>query len=166
MTRREDPEVRLTEALEAYRAAAHAEADSHFDEKALETQRARILARLEQAGQRARVLPFPGGTGASARAGNGHPRRWISAAAAAGLLIGLVTGQLLHVMPGDNWVHREPVRKTAPAPSAPRMAIVPAVATTSLDPEDALLDAIDAAVTRQGASDLRAFEDLTFGEPY
>lgn len=164
MTRREDPEVRLTEALDAYRAAARAEADGYFDERALEAQRARILSRLEQAGHRARVLPFPG-AGTSVRSGNSHPRRWISAAAAAGLLIGLVTGQLLHVMPGDNWVHRDPVRMAPPA-AAPRMAIVPAVVNTSLDPEDALLDAIEAAVARPGASDLRAFEDLTFGEPY
>ena len=164
MTRREDSEVRIAEALDAYRAAAHAEADSYFDERALEAQRARILARIEQAGQRARVLPFPNAA-ASVRIGSSHPRRWISAAAAAGLLIGLVTGQLLHVMPGDNWVHRDPVRMAPPA-SAPRMAIVPAVVNTSLDPEDALLDAIDAAVARPGASDLRAFEDLTFGEPH
>lgn len=164
MSRREDTEATLTDTLDAYRAAAHAEADSHFDDRALEAQRARILARLEQAGQRARVLPFPG-AGTTVRLGASHTRRWISAAAAAGLFIGLVTGQLLHVMPGDNWVHREPVRVAAPS-RAPRMAIVPAVANTSLDPEDALLDAIDAAVDRQGAWDLRAFEDLTFSDPY
>jgi hypothetical protein len=163
MTPREKSEARMTEALDAYRAAAHAEADGYFDERALEAQRVRILARLEQAGQRARVLPFPG-AGATPRLGPSHSRRWISAAAAAGLFIGLVTGQLLHVMPGDNWVHREPVRVSAPP--GPRLAIVPALATTSLDPEDALLDAIDAAVNRQGAWDLRAFEDLTFNEPY
>jgi hypothetical protein len=68
-------------------------------------------------------------------------------------------------MPGDNWVHRDPVRASPPAPPA-RMAIVPAVVNTSLDPEDALLDAIDAAVKRQGASDLRAFDDLTFSDSY
>lgn len=163
MTPREDSEARLTDALDAYRAAAHAEADGHFDERALESQRVRILARLEQVGHRARVLPFPG-AGPNLRLGTSHPRRWISAAAAAGLLIGLVSGQLLHVMPGDNWVHREPVRITAP-PGA-RRAIVPAVVKTSLDPEDALLDAVDAAVTRLGASDLRAFDDLTFSDPY
>lgn len=164
MSSREDSEARLADALGAYRAAAHAEADSYFDDRALETQRARILSRLEQAGQRARVLPFPV-AGPTVRLGTSHPRRWISAAAAAGLLIGLVTGQLLHVMPGDNWVHREPAR-VQPAAGAPRMAIVPAIANTSLDPEDALLDAIDAAVNRQGAFDLRAFDDLTFGDPY
>jgi len=163
MTPREDSEARITDALDAYRAAAHAEADGFFDDRTLEVQRTRILARLEQAGQRARVLPFPGAN-ASVRSGTSHPRRWISAAAAAGLFIGLLTGQLLHVMPGDNWVHREPVRMGAPPGSL--MAVVPAVVNTSLDPEDALLDAIDAAVTRQGASDLRAFDDLTFSEPY
>ena len=44
MKSREDSEARLKEALEAYRSAAHAEADSYFDERALETQRGRILA--------------------------------------------------------------------------------------------------------------------------
>lgn len=159
MTSREEPKARRDDALDAYRAAARAEADRHFDDRALETQRARILARLEQAGQRARVLPFPGSTPPS-RPGTGHTRRWISAAAAAGLLIGLITGQLLHVMPGDNWVHRDPGRLGAPPRGS--MAVVPAVATTSIDAEDALLDAIDAAVTRRGATDLRAFDDFMF----
>ena len=163
MTRREDSEARLTEALDAYRAAAHAEADSYFDERALEAQRLRILSRLEQAGHRARVLPFPG-TGANVRLGTSHPRRWIERRR------------------GGRLVHRPRDRPAAPhharrqlgasesvriaAPAGPRMAIVPAVVTTSLDPEDALLDAIDAAVTRQGASDLRAFDDITFSDPY
>jgi len=164
MRSREDSEARLNEALEAYRAAAHADADSHFDERALETQRARIMARLEQAGQRARVLPFPGAS-AGVRPGSGHSRRWISAAAAAGLLIGLVTGQLLHVMPGDNWVHRDPVR-LSPGPASSRLAVVPAIVQTSFDSEDALLDAIDAAITQRGSSDLRAYDDLTFSEPW
>jgi hypothetical protein len=159
--RSRDDDARLSGALDAYRAAAHADADSHFDDRALEAQRLRILARIEQAGQRAKVLPFPGAE-AITRVGAGTSRRWISAAAAAGLLIGLITGQLLHVMPGDNWVHREPARLAAePAPS--RMGIVPAVVNTSLDADDALLDAIDRAVARQGASDLRAFDDFTFG---
>lgn len=159
MTSRDDTEARLKNALDAYRAAAHAEADGYFDERALEAQRLRILARLEQAGHRAKVLPFPG-VMAAGRPGAGTSRRWISAAAAAGLLIGLVTGQLLHVMPGDNWVHRDPIRSAQPSP---RMAVVPAVVNTSLDADDALLDAIDRAVARHGARDLRAFDDLTFG---
>ncbi len=162
MMSRDESDATLARALEAYRAAAHAEADSHFDERALEAQRVRVMARLEAAGQRARVLTFPGAP-AGLRTPGSSSRRWISIAAAAGLLIGLVTGQLLHVMPGDNWVHREPVRALAPAP---RMTVVPAVATSG-EAEDALLDAVDAAVSRRAVSELRALDDFTFtSEPY
>jgi len=155
----------MTAALDAYRAAAWAEADAHFDERALEAQRLRILQRLEQAGQRAKVLPFPGSV-SGGRPSASISRRWISAAAAAGLLIGLVTGQLLHVLPGDSWVHREPVR---PQPLAEtRTGAGPTRVSVPIDdPDNDLLDAIDLAVTRGGASELRALHDLTFAyEPY
>jgi hypothetical protein len=162
MTSRDDSWTRRLDILDAYREAAHIEADSHFDERALEAQRQRILARLEQAGQRAKVLPFPGAA-PTTRLGASSSRRWISAAAAAGLLVGLLTGQLLHVMPGDNWVH--PERTALGAPAAGRLTVVPSVVKTSLDADDALLDAIDAAVNRPLATDLRAFADFTFNEP-
>ena len=58
----------------------------HFDERALEAQRQRILQRIEQAGQRARVLHFPTTTATARPSVAGVSRRWISAAAAAGLL--------------------------------------------------------------------------------
>ncbi len=159
----EETDATIATALEAYRAAAHAEADAHFDERALETQRQKILQRLEQAGQRARVIPFPGAT-EPVRPGIASSRRWISAAAAAGLLIGLVTGQLFHVSHGDRWV---PQVASAPRPAAAapatngRMAAVPALATFT-DPDDDLLDAVELAVSRHGAYELRAFDDLTF----
>jgi hypothetical protein len=163
MTSHHDSEAGRRDVLDAYRAAAHAEADAHFDDRALDAQRQRILARLEQAGHRARVLPFPGAT-ATTRLGAGSSRRWISAAAAAGLLVGVLTGQLLHVMPGDNWVHPERGSLAQPGPS-PHSSVVPALAKTSLDPDDALLDAIDRAVALHSVTDLRAFDDLTFDDP-
>jgi hypothetical protein len=159
MIRRDDPDPLLADALEAYRAAACAEADAYFDEHALEVQRQHILERLAQAGQPARVLHFPGAP-APYRPAAGISRRWISAAAAAGLLVGLITGQLLHVMPGDAWVHRVAPRHPQSVPVG-RMVALPALATTT-DADNALLDAIDVAVTSRGASDLRAFDDLTF----
>ncbi len=108
------------------------------------------------------MLNFPTTTAIARPSVAGVSRRWISAAAVAGLLIGLGTGQLLHVMPGDNWVNRDTTsRPTASAPAG-RLAIVPAVALTSADADDALLDAIDVAVTSRGASELRALDDLTF----
>jgi hypothetical protein len=162
MTGREGTDPTLAAALDAYRAAAHAEADAHFDERALEAQRQRILQRIEQAGQRARVLHFPTTAATMRPSVAGVSRRWISAAAAAGLLIGLGTGQLLHVMPGDNWVNRETTARPTAAAPASRRAIVPALAITSTTDDDALLDAIDVAVTSRGASELRALDDLTF----
>jgi hypothetical protein len=150
--------------LDALRAAAHAEADAQFDERALEAQRASILQRIDHVNQRARVIRFPG-VPAVLRPSSVHSRRWVSAAAAAGLVIGLITGQLLHVMPGDNWAHREAMRTTLPAETptpAPRMGAVPVRAIVSMDADDELLDAIDIAVSRQGASEFRALNDLTF----
>jgi hypothetical protein len=160
MTRREETDPTLAAALDAYRAAAHAEADAHFDERALEAQRQRIMQRIEQAGQPARVLRFPITSGGTRPSVGGVSRRWISAAAAAGLFIGLGTGQLLHVMPGDNWVHRDTNRPVASSPA--RLTAVPAVAISAADADNALLDAIDAAVSSRGVSELRALDDLTF----
>ena len=116
MSRRDISELDQNAALEAYRAAACAEADAHFDDRALETQRHKILARLAHLGHPAKVIRFP-------KAGNvdvptaGVNRRWISVAAAAGLIIGLLGGQLVHLVP-------QPTRRLAPmatsiAPSAP-----------------------------------------------
>ena len=90
----------LETSLEEYRAAACAEADAHFDDRALESQRHKILARLAHLGQPAKVIRFP-------KAGPGElpisrvNRRWISVAAAAGLLIGLLGGQIVHLVPRE-----------------------------------------------------------------
>ena len=108
------------------------------------------------------MLHFPTAVTAARPSVADVSRRWISAAAVAGLIIGLGTGQMLHVMPGDNWVNRDTeARPTAAAPAG-RLAVVPALAITSADADDALLDAIDVAVTSRGASELRALDDLTF----
>lgn len=164
MNRREGSERHddLATALEAYRAAAHAEADAHFDEHALEAQRLRILQRIEQAGHPAKVLRFPGAPASLAPSAPSN-RRWISMAAAAGLIVGLLTGQLLHVLPGDAWVHRTTATRSMPAaaPTA-RMGVVPALAADPLDDEDALLNAVDLAVRTHAAPELRALSDFTF----
>ena len=102
--------------LAAYRAAACAEADAHFDERALETQRHKIMARLAHLGHPAKVIRFPR-TPLGDVPQRPINRRWITVAAAAGLLIGLLGGQLVHIVP-------QPTRRLAPmatsiAPSAP-----------------------------------------------
>jgi hypothetical protein len=130
MSRRDISELDRNAALEAYRAAACAEADAHFDDRALETQRHKILDRLAHLGHPARVIRFP-------KAGNvelptgGVNRRWISVAAAAGLIIGLLGGQLVHLVPQNN------SRRLAPM-------------ATSLAPERALIRAEVRAGQRVG----------------
>lgn len=146
-----------TASLAAYRDAACAEADAHFDERALETQRHKILARLAHLGHPARVLRFPKAP-AGELPSTGVNRRWISVAAAAGLLIGIVGGELLHLV-------QPPVRRASPmatsmAPSAPsRPTFVPAVAAV----DDGLLNEIDYAVQLRSPSELRVLEELTLG---
>ena len=151
----------LKAALQGYRAVANAEADAHFDERALETQRHKILARLAHIGQSAKVIRFPM-TAHGEVPVNTVNRRWISVAAAAGLIIGLVGGQLVHLVP-------QPARRLAPttstiAPSAARPDFAPALVTYPQD--DGLLDEVDFAVQVRSASELRALDELTpFNEP-
>ena len=161
MKRCDDTKPSQTAALEAYRAAAHAEADAHFDDRALETQRHKILARLAHLGHTAKVIRFPRAAHIAAPVA-GVNRRWISVAAA-GLIIGLLGGQIVHLVP-------QPTRRLAPmassvAPSASSMTgYVPARLTILQD--DGLLGEVDFAVQVRSASELRTLDELTpFHEP-
>ena len=155
MSPRDMSEQNERAALEAYRAAACAEADAHFDDRALEAQRHKILARLAHLGQTAKVIRFPRAQQVDMPASPVN-RRWISVAAAAGLLIGLLGGQLVHLVP-------QPTRRLGPmansiAPSAPsRPAIVPA----SFPVDDGLLEQIDLAMQIRSAPELRILDEIT-----
>ena len=144
-------------ALEAYRAKACAEADAAFDDQALETQRHRILAKLAHLGHSARVIRFPkaplGDINTSA-----INRRWISVAAAAGLIIGVLGGQFVHLVP-------QQTRRMAPmaasiAPSAPAPA-QPQFLQVSAPVDDGLLDEIEIAMQARGSAELHALDELT-----
>ena len=84
----------LTQFMESLNAEARVEADAIFTPERLRVQRQQITRKLEHLGHPARVITFPGraarpyvGSSAS-RPG----RRWIAAAAAAGLFVGVGTG--------------------------------------------------------------------------
>lgn len=145
--------------LAAYRAAACAEADAHFDERTLETQRHRILARLAHLGNPAKVLRFPkapAGELPSARVN----RRWISVAAAAGLLIGILGGELLHLIQPAPGRPAPAAASIAPAAAPLRPAYVSAVGSG----DDRLLEEIDYAVQRRSAAELQVLAELTLGD--
>lgn len=157
MNRRDVTESNERQALEAYRAAAHAEADAHFDDRALEAQRHKILARLAHLGHPAKVIPFPHTTQVEPPA-TGVNRRWISIAAAAGLIIGLLGGQIINLLP-------LPTRRLSPMASS----IAPSATTAggyvptrvSLPQDDGLLSEVDFAVQMRSASELRILDELT-----
>jgi hypothetical protein len=158
MSRRDIIEPSDEQLLDAYRAAACAEADAHFDDRALEAQRHKILSRLAHIGHPAKVIRFP-------RAPYGQiatapvNRRWISVAAAAGLIIGVLGGQFVNIVP-------KPTRRLAPmatsiAPSAPAR---PAFIQTASVVDDGLLGEIDNALQLRSAAELRVLDELTLSD--
>lgn len=163
MNRRDKLKLDEHAAVEAYRAAAFAEADAHFDERALEAQRHKILARIAHLGHPAKVIRFPKASPAD-RAVGAPNRRWISVAAAAGLIIGLLGGQLVHLVP-----QQPATRRTVPpvvAAAAPvRSSDGPTFVPASAPADDGLLGEIELAMNVRAANSLRALDEFTpFGE--
>lgn len=153
-----DALARLTVQADDLRDHAWAEADACFDASHLDHQRARILDRLAHLGQLARILQFPSRTREAIMPVARGSRRWMSAAAA-GLIIGLVSGQFLHFLPADAVDHNLLTAKSSPRPVSG--GIVAASATTPLLSDDELLDEVEAAVQLRRAQSLRALDALT-----
>jgi hypothetical protein len=148
-------QIALEASLELYRAAACAEADAVFDDRALEQQRHKILDKLAHLGHPAKVIRFPKAMAADVPSGAVN-RRWISVAAAAGLIIGLLGGQLVHLVPRSN------ARRLAPmATSAPSAPMQPQFLPISAPADDGLLDEIEVAMQVRGAAELHALDELT-----
>jgi hypothetical protein len=142
--------------MEEIRTDARLEADEIFTPERLAAQQAVITRRLEAAERPARVIAFP--KFSSSTTGRSAPvRRWIAAAAAAGLLVGLGLGQIMDLrhfgdrrtFPGARTVQQPRVDATARA--------VPANAGGN---EEVLLLELEAAATPQYEA-LRAYETLT-----
>jgi hypothetical protein len=82
--------------LDRVRETASEGADEAFPPERLAAQQAQILRRLEQADEPPRVIAFPAHSPAD-RAGRGARRvapAWVGVAAAAGLVVGVVSGQV------------------------------------------------------------------------
>jgi hypothetical protein len=124
--------------LEQMRDEAVAEADDVFGPERLAAQQAAITRRLEGLEHPARVLAFPRFARPIA---TDQPlgRRWIAAAAAAGLIVGLGLGQVLEfsrATPAPRQAEtatteRQLARGTPPATDAVRLGVTPAVSQIS-----------------------------------
>jgi hypothetical protein len=150
------------EALGEERAAIETLIDAQLGDEALETQRRSILDRL--AGRRdVRVLDFPVRPARAAR--RDRPAvRWLAAAAAAGLFVGMLAGQRLQPMfssplfgPG----HETSARLVGRTPAWRE----PGEATADPRPvhahDELFLSEMETAVNNRGALQLRALDDLT-----
>jgi hypothetical protein len=156
-----DSLARFTAEADGLRDAAFAEADAIFDDVRVEAQRSRILDRLAQVGHAARVLRFPARSREAAMPIPTGSRRWVSVAAAAGLIIGLLAGQLVHLVPWDIRLDGAPAVSSIQSAVRQSPVIVPASNGGRALSDDELLDEIEAAVQVRRAHSLRALDELT-----
>ena len=156
--------VRLREMLDDMSASSEAAADAQFPASRLARQHARILAQLQHDGRPARIIAFPAGHAQELLVSRTHPsRRWIAAAAVAGLVVGVLAGRLgydhslLRPTAGRVVVTRaaEPVEIRA-ADGAPGLR---AVASTISDEE--FLSQLEFASDGPAAAALQPLDELT-----
>jgi hypothetical protein len=153
----------LTRFMDGLKNEASAETDAIFTAERLRAQRQQIDRRLDHLGHPARVITFPGRAAGHPVAGVVRPaRRWIAAAAAAGLFIGVGTGLFI------NWEGvRRPGPRAATALAHQTLLTAPAtpIEAARPDPSDAdvvdFLSEIEQAGDRPRIRELLAVDALT-----
>jgi anti-sigma factor RsiW len=151
--------------LDDVRTSADAETDAAFTPERLRQQQEHILRRLEHASRSARVISFPGQMSGHPIVVNGRVApRWLAAAAAAGLFVGVAVGGTF-LQPGLQ--RSATTMRVASNPSAAaRLAPTPAVlvnAPTGVDSidDDAFLMQLEFALERPHTQELQPFDALT-----
>jgi hypothetical protein len=142
--------------LGEYRESVNAEADAAFPADRLARQLSRILGRIEHEGRPGRVIAFPAGHAHAPAALRQRPgMRWIAGAAAAGLVIGVVAGQLTY-----DFSARDPrvaqVVASRPEAGAPALRAV----STTLSEEE-FLGQLELAIEGIRPDSLQPLDDLT-----
>ncbi len=123
----------LTAPLERLRQDAASEADEVFTPSRLDRQLSTILDRIDGAAAEPRVIPFPSSSARLDRSVMRRPiSRWVAAAAAAGLLLGVMAGRLFEF--GNSRVMPQ-----APAAVADAHTVIDAQTVISA-PQDAVSD--------------------------
>jgi hypothetical protein len=149
----------LTTNLDEAAVASLDAADAVFTEARLVHQRERIMRRIDVHG--ARVLPFPvAELGARRAARQPSMMRWIAAAAAASLLVGLTAGRVWHL--SDDAAATRIARATVTSPSDVTGGTrVMTAALTRQDLDNALLAEVELALSSPRTPELRAIDALT-----
>ena len=145
--------------LESIRVDAITQADESFSAERLAIQQAQIFRRLEAAGRPARVIAFPR-FAQPLTSRTSHVSRWIAAAAAAGLIVGVGVGQMMDLRHSLVAPDASAVRaRVANAPGAAGRD--PRVQTVSAIRDEAFLSELDASLSRTAVPELRALDGLT-----
>jgi anti-sigma factor RsiW len=142
--------------------AADVEVDEIFTPERLASQETRILQRIEQDGRPARVIAFPAVTAPEPRPLRTRPAaRWIAGAAAAGLTIGLLAGELVHDLPILGRPSRPALVSTsARGASSPTARPTPEIVNASFNDEE-FLGEIETALDGPHVPALMPLNDLT-----
>ena len=139
--------------------AARAEADEAFPADRLAAQQSHILRRLESLERPGRVIPFP--THAHSVVGErGGARRWIAAAAAAGLIIGVAAGQLLDLQDALGRADRPYADARQPERVTSTATVQPASLNTGQS-DEAFLSEIEEAASSPRVPELMALDAVT-----
>jgi hypothetical protein len=152
--------------MDELRQDADVEIDEQFPADRLDVQQQQILRRLEHVSRSARVITFPARAASSVSrsvVGLSTPR-WVAAAAAAGLFIGVGLGGYF----GPERLHRSPggqQAQTAPAMTVQRPTPVVPVRASNAQVEtpddDAFLIELELALARPHTRELQAFDAMT-----
>jgi hypothetical protein len=153
--------------METLRAEGLAEADAVFTLDALRTQQQHVARRIELAGRHARVLSFPGRVvqrTMTASASHAAPR-WVAAAAAAGLFIGIAVGASYEYQSRPRSADGRLRARDARTGEGEAAHLAPTVTRTAAPPEagadDAFLSELELALERPRTRELVAFDALT-----
>ena len=122
----------------------------------LSTQRERIMRRVEIDTRRhsARVLRFPGGVIPTFATVN-RARRWFIATAAAGILVGVTIGQLVHL-------HPEPATNIPlTVTRTPNPGPLSSTVTSTLAPDEQFMEELELALANPRISELAALDEMT-----
>jgi hypothetical protein len=139
---------------------AVAEADEVFPPERLAVQQAQVMRRLEALERPARVIAFPR-FARPVTSTQGQVQRWVAAAAAAGLVIGLAAGQFFDIRHALSPISTQPTTQTARLATPPlsRASVVP-VSTSSVS-DETLFFGGDPTQTTERLSMLQSIDDIT-----
>ena len=158
-------QVELTDLFGGLRSEGDAETDEIFTTERLDHQRAQVLRRVERMMHPAHVISFP--SRASVMVPHGRllkiAPRWLAAAAAAGLFVGIVVGSRLwtrDARPSSAMtVAGSAAGRNSAAPTALLVAS-PASVVDAAD-DDVFLDELEFALERTHTRELQPFDALT-----